>query len=48
MDYFPNHYKTQEKRESFISKDPFLLQYCPDRYKTMSHLKKVLVIVFRR
>ena len=27
-------YKSQEMRDNVVSKDPFMLKYCPDRYKT--------------
>ena len=32
--YIPDHYKTQEMCDRFISDDPFSLRYIPEKYKT--------------
>ena len=30
----PDQYMTQEKCNHVVSKETFMLKYCPDRYKT--------------
>ena len=32
--YIPDSCKTQEMRDRAIYEDPFMLVYCPNRYKT--------------
>ena len=32
--YIPDHYKTQEMYDRFISGDPFSLRYIPEKYET--------------
>ena len=34
FDFIPYLYKTQEMRDRVVSKDPFLIVYCPNRYIT--------------
>ena len=35
-DSIPDWYKTQEKSDKVVSEDPFLMVYCPDKYKTQT------------
>ena len=30
----PDQYKTQEMCDKVVSQDPFMLKYCPGKYKT--------------
>ena len=34
FDSIPNQYKTQETCDRVVSKDPFLIAYCTDKYET--------------
>ena len=31
-------YKTQEMSDEVVSKEPFMLKYCPDRFKTQKNV----------
>ena len=42
-----DQYKTQEMYDEVVSKDPFVLIYCPDRYKPKQCVMKLLMIAWR-
>ena len=43
LDYVPDCYETQEMREKAVSKEPFMLKYCLDKYKSQEMCKKMLM-----
>ena len=40
--HFPDQYEIQEISKDFTLKYPFMLKYCPDRYKTFDMCKKAV------
>ena len=42
FDFVPDHYKTQDMCDKFVSEKPFKLEYCHDRYKTQELCNKTI------
>ena len=40
----PDGYKTEEVFDKIISKNPFVLRYCADKYRTQKSVMKLLMI----
>ena len=45
FDSIPDQYKTREMCDRVVSEDPFLVVYCPDKYKTQRIVMKLLTIL---
>ena len=45
FDFVHDQYKTQELRDKVVSKDPFMLRYCPNRYKAQRCVIKLLMLL---
>ena len=43
--YVADWYKTQEMCDRYVSEDPFLILYCPDKFKLKQCVMKLLMIV---
>ena len=46
FDFIPDQYNIQEMFDTAVSNDPFLIVYCPDKYKTQSFTELFTKILF--